>query len=141
MEHQINEEIRDKEVRLIADNGDQLGIVSSREALEIAIQKGMDLVKIAPQAQPPVCRIICLLYTSCRKAVVFRQSGTPTALAFFFILLQHRNSVKQVAGDYVWKEGDALVLDSSIGHTYINRQDMLLTFSSESQQGSDFRPF
>ena len=58
MEHQINEEIRDKEVRLIADNGDQLGIVSSREALEIAIQKGMDLVKIAPQAQPPVCRIM-----------------------------------------------------------------------------------
>ncbi len=42
MEHQINEEIRDKEVRLIADNGDQLGIVSSKEALEIAIQKGMD---------------------------------------------------------------------------------------------------
>ena len=54
MEHQINEEIRDKEVRLIADSGDQLGIVSSREALEIAIQKGMDLVK----AQPPVCRIM-----------------------------------------------------------------------------------
>ena len=58
MEHQINEEIRDKEVRLIADNGDQLGIVSSKEALEIAIEKGMDLVKIAPQAQPPVCRIM-----------------------------------------------------------------------------------
>ena len=51
MEHQINEEIRDKEVRLIADNGDQLGIVSSKEALEIAIEKGMDLVKIAPQAK------------------------------------------------------------------------------------------
>ena len=58
MEHQINEEIRDKEVRLIADNGDQLGIVSGKQALEIAIEKGMDLVKIAPQAQPPVCRIM-----------------------------------------------------------------------------------
>lgn len=58
MEHQINEEIRDKEVRLVSDAGEQLGIVSSKEALEIAVQKGMDLVKIAPQAQPPVCRIM-----------------------------------------------------------------------------------
>lgn len=58
MEHQINEEIRDKEVRLIADDGEQLGIVSAQKALEIAIERGMDLVKIAPQAQPPVCRIM-----------------------------------------------------------------------------------
>ena len=58
MEHQINEDIRDKEVRLISDTGEQLGIVSSKEALEISIRKGMDLVKIAPQAQPPVCRIM-----------------------------------------------------------------------------------
>ena len=58
MEHQINEDIRDKEVRLISDTGDQLGIVTSKEAMDIAIQKGMDLVKIAPQAKPPVCRIM-----------------------------------------------------------------------------------
>lgn len=58
MEHQINEEIRDKEVRLIGDDGEQLGIVSSRQALELADQKGMDLVKIAPQAQPAVCKIM-----------------------------------------------------------------------------------
>ena len=58
MEHQINEDIRDKEVRLISDTGEQLGIVSSKEAMDIAIRKGMDLVKIAPQAQPPVCRIM-----------------------------------------------------------------------------------
>ena len=58
MEHQINEDIRDKEVRLISDTGEQLGIVSSKEAMEIAVRKGMDLVKIAPQAQPPVCRIM-----------------------------------------------------------------------------------
>ena len=58
MEHQINEDIRDKEVRLISDTGEQLGIVSSKEAMETAIRKGMDLVKIAPQAQPPVCRIM-----------------------------------------------------------------------------------
>ena len=58
MEHQINEDIRDKEVRLISDTGEQLGIVTSKEAMDIAIQKGMDLVKIAPQAKPPVCRIM-----------------------------------------------------------------------------------
>ena len=53
MEHQINEDIRDKEVRLISDTGEQLGIVSSKEAMDIAIRKGMYLVKIAPQAQTP----------------------------------------------------------------------------------------
>ena len=54
MEHQINEEIRDKEVRLISNDGEQLGIVAIQKAQEIAVEKGMDLVKIAPQAKPPV---------------------------------------------------------------------------------------
>ena len=58
MEHKINEEIRDKEVRLIDAGGEQLGIMSAQKALEVAIERGMDLVKIAPQAQPPVCRIM-----------------------------------------------------------------------------------
>lgn len=55
---QINEQIRDNEVRLVAADGEQLGVVSSREAQEIAYEKGMDLVKIAPQAKPPVCKIM-----------------------------------------------------------------------------------
>ena len=54
----INEEIRDKEVRLIGPEGEQLGIMSSKEALKIAAEKDLDLVKIAPQAQPPVCRVM-----------------------------------------------------------------------------------
>ena len=58
MEHQINDEIRDKEVRLINSDGEQLGIVPIQQAQDIAIQKGMDLVKIAPQAMPPVCKIM-----------------------------------------------------------------------------------
>ena len=58
MEHQINEEIRDKEVRLISNDGEQLGIVAIQKAQEIAVEKGMDLVKIAPQAKPPVCKIM-----------------------------------------------------------------------------------
>ncbi len=55
---QINEEIRDRELRVIDSNGDQLGIMSSRQALELATERQLDLVKIAPQAKPPVCRIM-----------------------------------------------------------------------------------
>ena len=57
-EHQLNEEIRDKEVRLIGETGEQLGIVSSKEALAIAQDKELDLVKISPNATPPVCKIM-----------------------------------------------------------------------------------
>ena len=56
--HQTNEEIRDKEVRLISDTGEQLGIVSSQEALRMAEEQGLDLVKISPQATPPVCKLM-----------------------------------------------------------------------------------
>ena len=55
---QINEQIRDKELRVIDSDGTQLGIMSLRQAMEIAEQKNLDLVKIAPQANPPVCKII-----------------------------------------------------------------------------------
>ncbi len=58
MEHQINDEIRDREVRLISSTGEQLGIVPIEQAQNAAAEKGMDLVKIAPQAKPPVCKIM-----------------------------------------------------------------------------------
>ena len=54
----INEQIRDKEVRLIGPDGEQLGIMSAREAMAKAQEAELDLVKIAPQAKPPVCKII-----------------------------------------------------------------------------------
>ena len=54
----INEQIRDREIRLIGSNGEQLGIMSAREALKIAQEAELDLVKIAPMAKPPVCKII-----------------------------------------------------------------------------------
>ena len=54
----INEDIKDAEVRLIGADGAQLGIMSSREALGLANSKNMDLVKIAPLAKPPVCKIM-----------------------------------------------------------------------------------
>jgi len=56
--HQINEEILDKEVRLISDTGEQLGIMSAHAALEIAVSKDLDLVKIAPASVPPVCKVM-----------------------------------------------------------------------------------
>ncbi len=54
----INEEIRDKEIRVIGDDGSQLGIMQTRDAQRMATEKNLDLVKIAPQATPPVCRIM-----------------------------------------------------------------------------------
>lgn len=58
MEHQINEEIRDREVRLIDADGSQVGVVPIAKALEVAAAKNLDLVKIAPNAVPPVCRVM-----------------------------------------------------------------------------------
>lgn len=57
-ELQINEEIRDKELRLISNEGEQLGVMSAKEALKIAEEKNFDLVKISPNAQPPVCKLM-----------------------------------------------------------------------------------
>ena len=54
----INEQIRDREVRVIGENGEQLGVMSTRDALKLAEEAGVDLVKIAPTAKPPVCKIV-----------------------------------------------------------------------------------
>jgi len=56
--HLINEEIQENEVRLISEEGEQLGVMPSEQALEIAYQRELDLVLISPQAKPPVCRIM-----------------------------------------------------------------------------------
>ena len=56
--YEINEEILDKELRIISDTGEQLGIMSAEEALKIAEERELDLVKISPAAKPPVCKIM-----------------------------------------------------------------------------------
>ena len=56
--HQINEEIRDKEIRLVSADGEQLGLMSAQEALDKAEEAGLDLVKISPNAVPPVCKLM-----------------------------------------------------------------------------------
>lgn len=54
----INEQIRDKEVRVVSETGEQLGIMSSKDAQKLADEQGVDLIKIAPTAKPPVCKIM-----------------------------------------------------------------------------------
>ena len=56
--HELNEDISDKEIRLIGSQGEQLGIMSAREALERAMDANLDLVKISPTANPPVCKLM-----------------------------------------------------------------------------------
>ena len=58
LDHQLNEEIRDKEIRVIGSDGAQLGIMSAAQANEMADEQGLDLVKISPNAVPPVCKIM-----------------------------------------------------------------------------------
>ena len=57
-QHQINENIRDREVRVISETGEQLGIMSAAQALRLAEEENLDLVKISPNAVPPVCKIM-----------------------------------------------------------------------------------
>ena len=57
-QHQLNGDIRDREIRVIASNGDMLGVMSSSEALRLAEEENLDLVKISPNAVPPVCKIM-----------------------------------------------------------------------------------
>lgn len=58
LDHQLNEEIRDKEIRVIGADGAQLGIMSAAQANQLAEEQGLDLVKISPNAVPPVCKIM-----------------------------------------------------------------------------------
>ena len=58
MNHEINEEITDSQLRVIGEDGEQLGIMSAQDALRIAEEKDLDLVKISPMAKPPVCKIM-----------------------------------------------------------------------------------
>ena len=68
---QINDRIRDPEVRVIGPTGEQLGIMSSREAYNKAAEMELDLVKISPNANPPVCKIIADLFSSYGESITF----------------------------------------------------------------------
>ena len=79
----INEQIRDREIRLIGADGEQLGIMSAREAMKIAQEAELDLVKIAPTAKPPVCKIIDygkFKYEQTRKEKEARKKQKPVEI-------------------------------------------------------------
>ncbi len=74
----VNQSVRAKMVRLISAKGDQLGIMPTKEALEIAVKGGMDLVEVAPNSEPPVCRIMDygkFKYQTSKKGQVSRKKG------------------------------------------------------------------
>ena len=58
VEHKINDDIKEKEIRVTDSPGEQLGVMATKDAQELAVKKDLDLVMIAPQATPPVCKIM-----------------------------------------------------------------------------------
>ena len=96
----INEQIRDKEVRLIGENGEQLGIMSAREAMQLAREAELDLVKIAPTAKPPVCKII--------DYGKYRDNASPFVSQHRYQRLEHQDQRgPQVSGKRRQCKGDA----------------------------------
>ena len=89
----INGQIRDKEVRLIANDGEQLGVMSAREAQKLADEAGLDLVKISPKAKPPVCK---------RVKVTLRFRGRELA---------HVNASKYILDDFAKALEDVATID------------------------------
>ena len=84
LDHQLNEEIRDKEIRLIGADGAQLGIMSSAQANAMAEEQGMDLVKISPNATPPVCKIMDDFNTKVKAAQKFLNDGNRVKVSVRF---------------------------------------------------------
>ena len=84
LDHQLNEEIRDAQVRLIDSDGSQLGIQSARDAQKIAYDKGLDLVKIVPTAKPPVCKLMD--YGKFRYEQARKEKIINNAVAYFLPL-------------------------------------------------------
>ena len=109
----INEQIRDREVRLIGQDGEQLGIMSAREAQKIALEAELDLVKIAPTAKPPVCKIIDYgkyKYEQTRKekAEDCRCKGSSIISKYWYEWLEHESKQrKEVYPERKQSEGDA----------------------------------
>ncbi|WP_242854463.1 translation initiation factor IF-3 [Oxobacter pfennigii] len=111
-EQLINEEIRDKEIRLIDSNGEQLGIVPTKKALELAESKQLDLVMIAEQAKPPVCKIMDYrkyLYEISKKEKEARKNQKVInikEIRFSPNIEEHDISVKAKNAEKFLKDGD-----------------------------------
>ena len=110
----INEQIRDREVRVVGQNGEQLGIMSSREAMKLAAEANLDLVKIAPTAKPPVCKIIDYgkyKYEQTRKEKEAKKKQKTTQvkeIRLSTFIEDHDIMVKAKTGSKFLKDGDKL---------------------------------
>ena len=137
----INEQIRDKEVRVIDDEGNQLGIMSARDAQKIAREKNLDLVKISPTAKPPVCKIIDygkFRYEQAKKDKENKKKQSIVSIKEVRMspnIEQHDIDTKMKNGRKFLEKGDKLKISvrfrgREMAHTSIGR-DMLLRFAEE----------
>ena len=106
----INEQIRDKEVRLIGENGEQLGIMSAKDAYKMARDAELDLVKIAPAAKPPVCKIIDYGKYKYEKFIE-KGNKVKVTLRFRGREMAHMNQTKYILDDFAEKLSDIAVVD------------------------------
>ena len=123
----INEQIRDREVRVVSESGEQLGIMSAREAMKLAQEAELDLVKIAPTAKPPVCKIIDYgkyvrlsphidtndLNTKMNNARKFISKGNKVKVTLRFRgrEMAHMQQSKHILDDFAEKMKDVAVIE------------------------------
>ena len=131
----INEEIRDREVRVVDQNGEQMGVFPIREALELAEERQLDLVKIAPQARPPVCKLMDYgkyRFEQSKKEREFRKNQkviTVKEVRLSATIEEHDIDVKFKAAVKFLKEGNKVKATirfrgRQIAHAEIGRQVM-----------------
>ena len=132
----INEQIRDKQVRLIAEDGSQLGVMSARDAQKMAREQGLDLVKIAPKANPPVCKIIDygkFRYEQAKKDKEARKKQTTMSVKEVRLspnIEQHDINTKMKHAQKFIKNGDKVKVavrfrGREMAHTAIGREILL----------------
>lgn len=145
--HMINEQIRDREVRVIDEVGNQLGLMSSRDAQRIAKEKNLDLVKIAPKAKPPVCKIIDygkFRYEQTKKDKEARKKQTIVSVKEVRMspnIEQHDIDTKMKNGRKFLDKGDKLKISvrfrgREMAHTSVGRE-MLFRFAEQLSDISD----
>jgi len=132
----INEQIRDKEVRLIATDGSQLGVMSAKDAQRMAREQNLDLVKIAPKANPPVCKIIDygkFRYEQAKKEKEARKKQTTMSVKEVRLspnIEQHDINTKMKHAQKFIKNGDKVKVavrfrGREMAHTAIGREILL----------------
>lgn len=143
----INEQIRDKEVRLIDEEGNQLGIMSAKDAQKLAREKNLDLVKISPKANPPVCKIIDygkFRYEQAKKDKEAKKKQNVTSLKEVRLspnIEDHDIQTKRKNAEKFLKNGDKVKVavrfrGRELAHTNIGRE-ILVEFANGLQDVCD----